>query len=191
MDARNAVSSSSGTRGEACLGEGTSGNAESQSTTKRKRFESENEQNESKDNKRMKREHTSSHNPAGCSSTISNTHQHKSGVSSTERRPKTQRANSRSCTVTSQRAGSTRDGRLEPTLMDIPLDSSGSDRTWEPGTSPNSDVTSPSVYDSVSDVTSIYDSGSDYEVLIPKSAGQMLSEYASDESDDSWHPGLS
>lgn len=51
-------------------------------------------------------------------------------------------------------------------------------------------MTSLSVYDSVSDMTSpsVYDSGSDYEVLIPKSAGQLLTEYASDDSDDSWHP---
>lgn len=106
-----------------------------------------------------------------------------------EQRPKSQRL--RRSTVTSQRDCPLQDNRIENSALDTEDYNSDSDNTWEPGTSlEDSDVTSLSVYDSVSDMTSpsVYDSGSDYEVLIPKSAGQLLTEYASDDSDDSWHP---
>ncbi|XP_061191405.1 arginine/serine-rich protein PNISR-like [Saccostrea echinata] len=101
------------------------------------------------------------------------------GTSATEHHPKGQRSNSRQCTVTSQRVFQVQDTRSEYSGLDTENYNSDTDYTWEPGTSPE---------DSVTTSPSVYDTGSDYEVLIPKSAGQLLSEYASDETDESWDP---
>lgn len=189
-DIRHTVSNSGESIRENRLGEGSSSNTEveTKSPNKRKRKDSEGETCETKDSKRIKRDSTKSHSSA-CSSTASSTHQNKGGVNTLEQRPKSQRL--RRSTVTSQRDCPLQDNRIENSALDTEDYNSDSDNTWEPGTSPeDSDVTSLSVYDSVSDMTSpsVYDSGSDYEVLIPKSAGQLLTEYASDDSDDSWHP---
>lgn len=189
-DIRHTVSNSGESIRENRQGEGSSSNTEveTKSPNKRKRKDSEGETCETKDSKRIKRDSTKSHSSA-CSSTASSTHQNKGGVNTLEQRPKSQRL--RRSTVTSQRDCPLQDNRIENSALDTEDYNSDSDNTWEPGTSPeDSDVTSLSVYDSVSDMTSpsVYDSGSDYEVLIPKSAGQLLTEYASDDSDDSWHP---
>ncbi|XP_011421246.3 micronuclear linker histone polyprotein [Magallana gigas] len=189
-DIRHTVSNSGESIRENRQGEGSSSNTEveTKSPNKRKRKDSEGETCETKDSKRIKRDSTKSHSSA-CSSTASSTHQNKGGVNTLEQRPKSQRI--RRSTVTSQRDCPLQDNRIENSALDTEDYNSDSDNTWEPGTSPeDSDVTSLSVYDSVSDMTSpsVYDSGSDYEVLIPKSAGQLLTEYASDDSDDSWHP---
>nr|XP_011421246.2 serine/arginine repetitive matrix protein 2-like isoform X1 [Crassostrea gigas] len=189
-DIRHTVSNSGESIRENRQGEGSSNNTEveTKSPNKRKRKDSEGETCETKDSKRIKRDSTKSHSSA-CSSTASSTHQNKGGVNTLEQRPKSQRL--RRSTVTSQRDCPLQDNRIENSALDTEDYNSDSDNTWEPGTSPeDSDVTSLSVYDSVSDMTSpsVYDSGSDYEVLIPKSAGQLLTEYASDDSDDSWHP---
>lgn len=172
-------------------------NVQPRSASKRKRTETTSSTNDSDngDSKRRKKEQTS----MGLSSYHTTTTEHQSrgqmsnswcGTSSaehqsrnqrsnsaTEHQSRGQRSNSKQCTVTSQRVF--QDTRSEYSGLDTENYNSDTDYTWEPGTSPeDSDVTS----------SSVYDTGSDYEVLVPKSAGQLLSEYASDETDESWNP---